>query len=253
MRLLSRFFILIFTLSSCKSLDNRARDNAQLHMQLGLSYLEQKNYPLSLKELLAAEDADPSDPLVQNNLGLLYFIREKYELSVKHFSRAYELNNKFTDAKNNLARVYIELKQFSIAKRLLDEVLADLTYTNVDKAYMNYGLLEFNRSRFKDAKVHFKKLLEIDREGCYAQVFLGRTYLELKENAQAEDQLDKATTFCKPLGIDDAHYFSAIALYRSGHRDDSLIRFKELLSLFPDGKYREQSKKMIDIINKGTL
>lgn len=244
--------ILVF-LSSCKSFDHRADERAELRLQLGISYMQQGNYPVALKELLAAEELNPENPLIHNNLGLLYFVREKYELSVKHFARAYELDPKFTDAKNNLARVYIELKQFAVAQRLLDEVIADLTYSYTAKAYMNYGLLEFNRSRFKLSKQYFKKVLITDREDCFAQVFLGRSFLELKENRQAADQLEKATTFCKMINVDDAHYFSAIALYRIGDKDLSLIRFKELLSLFPQAKYREQSKKMIDIIEKGAL
>lgn len=247
------FLILIFVFTSCASTDDRSDEKAQLHMQLGLSHLERRNYAIALKELLAAEEFAPKNQMIQNNLGLLYFIREKYDLSIKHFSRAYELDHKFTDAKNNLARVYIEIKQFSTAQRLLDEVLADLTYPNAAKAYMNYGLLEFNRSRYKDAKAQFKKVLELDREDCYGQVFLGRSYLELKENKQAVDQLEKATTFCKAVGVDEAHYFSAIAMYRLGNKDQSLLRFQEILNQFPDGKYRDQSKKMINIIEKGTL
>lgn len=252
---LLRLCIIIFLFSSCKSLftDDRSEERAGLRLQLGVSYMQQGNYPLALKELLAAEELDPKNPLIQNNLGLLYFVRDKLELSAKHFSRAYELDNKFTDAKNNLARVYIELKQYGLAQRLLQEVTADLTYPYQIKADMNYGLLEFNRNRFKEAKKHFKNVLLQDREDCFAQVFLGRSFLELKENKQAVDQFEKATTFCKIVGIDDAHYFSAIALYRTGDKDQSLVRFKELLNLFPQAKYREQSKKMIDIIEKGSL
>lgn len=252
---LLRLCIVIFLFSSCASLfkSDRSEERALLRQQLGVSYMQQGNYPLALKELLEAEELDSKNPQIQNNLGMLYFVREKFELSAQHFARAYELDKKFTDAKNNLARVYIELKQFAIAQRLLDEVLADLTYQYPIKADMNYGLLEFNRGRFKEAKKHFRKVLIQDREDCFAQVFLGRSFLELKENTQAVDQLEKATTFCKAMGIDDAHYFSAIALYRTGDKEQSLVRFKELLDLFPQAKYREQSKKMIDIIEKGTL
>lgn len=248
-----RLCLIIFILTSCKSLGDRSEERADLHMHLGVSYMQQGNYPIALKELLAAEELNPNNPLIQNNLGLLYFIRDKLELAAKHFSRAYELDKKFTDAKNNLARVYVELKQFAIAQRLLDEVLADLTYPYAIKAHMNYGLLEFNRNRFKDAKKHFKTVLEQEREDCFAHVFLGRSFLELKETQQASNQLEKATVFCKMINVDDAHYFSAIALYRLGAKDESLIRFKELLSTFPQAKYREQSRKMIDIIEKGAL
>lgn len=250
---LLRLCVVIFLISSCKSFNDRSEERAQLRLQLGNSYMNQGNYPLALKELLEAEKLEPNNPQIHNSLGLLYFAREKFDLSIKHFSHAYELDNKFTDAKNNLARVYIEVKQYSAAERLLKEAYTDLTYQFQIKTDMNYGLLEFSRGRFKEAKKYFKKVLQIDREDCFAQVFLGRSFLELKELIPAVDQLEKATSFCKAIGMDDAHYFAAIALYRNGDRDQSLIRFKEVINLFPQAKYREQSKKMIDIIEKGTL
>ena len=239
--------------SSCGTFREKSPEKAELHMQLAISYLDRKNYPTALKELLLAEEADPDNYHVQNNLGLVYFIRQKYDLSIKHFSQAYKLNPKFTDAKNNLARVHIEIKQFQTAQKLIEQVLTDLTYATPEKAYMNYGLLEFNRSRYKQSKLYFKKVLEINREDCIAHVYYGRSFLELKENRQAIEQLEKSIPFCQPIGIDDAHYFSAIALYRTNQKDQSLTRFNEVLKLFPEGARLESSKKMIRLIEKGSL
>ena len=245
-------FILLFVYS-CGTFKEKSPDRAELHMQLAISYLDRKNYPTALKELLMAEEADPDNHHVQNNLGLVYFIRQKYDLSIKHFTQAYKLNPKFTDAKNNLARVYIEIKQYQTAQKLIEQVLSDLTYATPEKAYMNYGLLEFNRSRYKQSKLYFKKVLEINREDCIAHVYYGRSFLELKENRQAIEQLERSIAFCQPLGVDDAHYFSAIALYRTNQKDQSLTRFNEVLKLFPEGSRIESSKKMIELIEKGSL
>lgn len=247
------FSIIILFVSSCGTFREKSPEKAELHMQLAISYLERKNYPVALKELLLAEEADPENYHVQNNLGLVYFIREKYDLSIKHFSQAYKINPQFTEAKNNLARVNIEIKQFSTAQKLLDQVLADLTFANPEKAYMNYGLLEFNRSRYKQAKLYFKKVLEVSREDCIAHVYYGRSFLELKETRQAIDQFEKSISFCQPIGIDEAHYFSAIALYRANQKSQSLTRFNEVLKLFPEGVRAESSKKMISLIEKGSL
>lgn len=244
---------ILLIVSSCGTFSQKSPEKAELHMQLGLSYLDRKNYPIALKELLLAEEADPENYHVQNNLGLVYFIRGKYDLSIKHFSQAYKINPKFTEAKNNLARVNIEIKQFTTAQKLLDQVLADLTFASPEKAYMNYGLLEFNRSRFKQAKLYFKKVLEINREDCIAHVYYGRSFLELKENRPAIELLEKSISFCQPIGIDEAHYFSAIALYRDNQKSQSLARFNEVLKLFPEGVRVEPSKKMITLIEKGSL
>jgi type IV pilus assembly protein PilF len=174
------------------------------------------------------------------------------DLSLLHYTRATELSPKFTEAKNNLARVYIEVKQYIKAESLLNQVIEDLTYTNQATAYMNYGLMRFNQKRFADAKVLFRKVLESDREYCFAQVYLGRSYLELGENQDAVVQLEKAAPLCLPRKIDEAHYFSAIAHYRLGQKDKSLLRFQEVTQLFPDGANFLSAQKMIQIIKKGS-
>lgn len=252
---LFKLFILILILNisfSCTTPSKEAQtERASIKMQLGVSFLEQNNLPLALKELLGAEELDSSNALIQSNLGLVYFLRKKMDLSLLHYTRATELNPKFTEAKNNLARVYIEVKQYIKAEALLNQVIEDLTYTNQATAYMNFGLMRFNQKRFADAKVLFRKVLESDREYCFAQVYLGRSYLELGENQDAVIQLEKAAPLCLPRKVDEAHYFSAIAHYRLGQTDKSLLRFQEVTQLFPDGANFTSAQKMIQIIKKG--
>ncbi len=228
-------------------------ESAKLHLQLAVSLIEKDNYPLALKELLIAQDLEPSNPVVQSYLGLVYFNRDRYDLAEEHYKRAVRLKSDFTDAKNNLARVYVESSQYKLAEKYLKEVLDDYTYTDFTKAYINYGLLEFKRKNYKQALVFLFKNLEKDRENCLSQVYVGRSYLELAENRLAVEQLNKAIAFCQPLEIDDAHYYNAIALFRNNQKDLAQIRFEELLKLFPVGKNRENARKMLDVIKKGTL
>jgi len=245
------FFALCTVIAGCASTENINKEKADLRMQNGVAHIQNDNLPLALKELLIAEELDPENPLIHNNLGLVYFLRQKFELSIKHFSKAVQLKNNFTEAKNNLARVYIEVKQYSKAEQLLNEVVSDLTYGNLAGAYMNYGLMRFAQNRFADAKTLFRKVLEWNREDCYGQVYYGRSFLELGQTKDAADQLDKATPFCLVDKIDEAHYYSAIAHYRSGNKDKALARFNETIKLFPQGTNLKNAEKMILMIKRG--
>jgi type IV pilus assembly protein PilF len=246
------FAITIFTLVSCSSVPSLKKERASLKMQLGISHIENNNLPLAMKEMLAAEELDPSSALIQSNLGLIYFLRQKTDMAAKHYSNAVRLQPDFTEAKNNLARIYIELKQYNKAESLLNEVLEDLTYANLPAAQMNYGLMRFNQKQFSEAKKLFRKVLESDRENCYAQVYLGRSYLELGANQDAIHHLDKAAPLCLPSKIDEAHYYSGIAHYRVGEKNKSLLRFQDVVKLFPGGLNYKSAQKMIDIIQKGS-
>ena len=247
----SLFLSSLSLLQGCASTyQNNKQRSAELKMEIGVSHLQRNNLPLALKELLAALELDPKNPYVQNNLGIVYFLREKFDLSVKYFSEAVNLSPTFTEAKNNLARVYIEQKQYSKASRLLDEVLADLTYTNTHSAYFNYGILYFNQNKFDQAKMYLSKILNENREDCYTQVYYARSLMETNSAKLAAEQFDKATQYCMIEQVDDAHFFGAIAYYRIGNKQKALARFEELVKIFPEGKHRAKASEMIRLIQK---
>lgn len=251
---MNKFIILLFAfgmVSCATKISEEKNETAELHLQIANDYLKKENYPIALKELLIAEDLDPNNPAVQANLGLVYFMRERYELSEKHYKKAISIKPDYTDAKNNLGRVYVEIGQYKQAEVLLKDVLSDLTYIDFPKAYANYGVLEFKRKNYASATGYFKKSLERDRENCYTQVYLGRCYLELKDTTYAVLQLEKAIPFCQQIGADEAHFYSAIALYRNDQKDKARIRFEELIRLFPSGYNIEKAQKMLELLKKG--
>ena len=253
---LFRFVLILLgflTVCGCRTTSLEKREAAELHLQIATSHLKSENYPMALKELLIAEDLDSGNAETQAQLGLVYFLRERYELSEKHYRRALSLKPDFTDAKNNLARSYIELGQYKKAEAVLKDVLNDLTYNDFPRALANYGVLEFKRQNYPKAVEYFKKSLERDRENCYTQVFLGRSYLEMNELADAVKQLDRAVGFCLPIDNDEAHYFSAIAYFRDKQKEQARLRFEELIKLFPNGPNADKSRKVLDMINKGAL
>lgn len=246
--------IFYFALQSCVSMPNTEnQESAELHMQIAVSYIQKDNLPSALKELLIAEDLAPKNAAVQSNLGLVYFLRERYEISERHYLQAISYRPDYTEAKNNLARVYTETGQYRKAEPLLQEALKDLTYNDYPSVYANYGILEFKRKRYSMATTYLKKSLEIDRENCLTQVYLGRSYLEMNELTLATDQLEKAISFCQPLGIDEAHYYGALAFYRNSQRDRAMVRFEEMIKFFPTGPNNEKAKKMLALIKKGNL
>ena len=247
-------FIGYFILSGCALKPSQEKEEkAFLHLQLATEYIKSENYPVALKELLIAEELSPKNPAVQANLGLVYFMRERYELAEKHYAKAISLKPDFTDAKNNLGRAYIEIGQYKKAEVLLKEVLSDLVYTDFPKAHANYGILEFKRKNYSSAIGQLKKSLEKDRENCFTQVYLGRSFLELKDLRLAISQLDKAIPFCEQINSDEAHFYSAIALYRNNQTNLAKFRFEEILRIFPLGYNADKAQKMLELIKKGSL
>ena len=245
------FILFLGFFSACTSIDPDLRKRANNRVEVADAMIRAQNYPGALKELMTAESEDPKNASVQDSLGRVYFAREKYELSEKHFLKALQLQPNFTQARNNLARAYIETDRYTRAEELLKVAVEDLTFSDYQITYANFGILEFKRNNFPKAIMYLKKSLEKDRENCETQVYLGRSILESGDLEGAVTQLDRSVSFCSQADSDSGHYYSAIALYRAGQIDKAQLRFEELLSLFPNGPSHEKAQKMIDIIKKG--
>jgi len=235
----------------CSSLSKDSEATADLHMRIGTAHFDNGDYPTALKELLEAEKLAPNNPLIHNNLGLTYFMRERYDLAEKSLRRAIELNEKYSDARNNLARVLIEVRKYKDAEAELNLVLKDLTYGGVSRAWINMGLLRFAQKNWRGSRDAFSKALAQAREDCVAQTFYGRSLFGLADYPSAAEALDRAVGFCQRQSYDEPHYFSALAWYRAGDRDRALARFEQITKLYPDGKYRDKARAMLDLIKKG--
>ncbi len=244
-------FYACLTLTSCVS-NSEKKDKAELFMHRGISLIEAGNLPGALKDLLSAQDLDPKNPIIQNNLGLVYFMREKLDISIQHFTKAIELNNSYTEARNNLSRVLIEKKKFKEAQSQLQIVMNDLTYGNQEGANINQGLLYFNKGEFLKSQEAFLKTLQFNPENCLAQSFFGRAYLELNNTAKAAEALDRAVSLCQRELFDEPHFYSAIAHFRIGEKEKAKTRFNEIIKFYPKGKYKEKARAMLDLIEKGT-
>jgi type IV pilus assembly protein PilF len=240
--------LFFFCLVSCVTAEKKER--AQLHQRIGLSYYEAGNYPLALRELKTAYDLDSDNPVILNNLGLTYFMRERLDLAEEYIRRAIKNQADYTDARNNLARVLIELKKYADAEKELHIVLEDLTYTAQDRAYVNLGLVYFNQRQYTKAREAFLKSVNIQRDSCTANTYLGKSHFELQNYSKAAEVLDNAIGFCQRAFYDEPHYYSALTYYRLGETQKSVARFEEIIKLYPNGQYRDKSRAMLDLIKK---
>lgn len=223
---------------------------AQVHFEVGTSQLMSGNYPQALSELITAERLDPSNPLIQNNLGLAYSLRGNPPLAEVHLRKAIALRSNYTDAKNNLAQVLLDRGQYDLAITEATQVANDLTYAEPEKPQIIIGTAYFKKNQFSQALPYLQKAIEYQRDSCLAHSFYGRTLYELRNLKRASDALDQAVGFCQRLQFDEPHYYSALTYYQLGQRAKAEARFESLLKLYPQGKYIDKSKEMLETIRR---
>lgn len=242
------FLILTFFVG-CQSLQEK-EERANLIMQSGVALYEAGRYPEALRDLLRAYKISPRNPAITNALGLTYHARGRSDLAIKYLMESISSDSNFTEARNNLVRIYIETRDFKSAAQQLVLVKKDLTYSALDKVYVNEGLLYFDQKQFARALVPFEKAIDYSRDSCPAHHLYGKSLFELKRYVDAAAALDRAVVFCQKIGSDEPHYLSALAHYRSGDKRKAAIRFEEITKLYPDGPYFERSKSLLEIVKK---
>jgi type IV pilus assembly protein PilF len=239
--------LLSITLVSCVSA-KKEQNEADLHLRIGTAHLAKGNFPYALAELQTAERLDPQNSMVQNNLGLVYFFDERYEDSAQHLERAFKIKPDFTEARNNHARVMIELGRYDVAIGELKAVLADLTYPEPAKAWVNMGLAYFRKGDFSSARDKFAKAVELDRDHCLAQTYYGRSLLELGKLGDAASALDNAVVICKQAKFDEPRYFSGLTYYKLGKTTSAIARMEEVVQLYPQGRYAKRAESMLKLM-----
>lgn len=246
MRLLM-FLMLVISLAGCTS-TQRNREEADLRLRIGTSFIQKRDFPAAIRELQKAEKLDPKNETVQNNLGLAFFMRERFPQAEEKFRRAVELRSTYSEAKNNLSRVLIEMGRYTEAIKLLDQVTEDLTFYDPEKAWNNLALAYFRKGDFKSAKNKLAEALKINRDSCYAQTLYGRSELELKNFAGAAESLDRAIVACKNSGFEEPHYFSALTYYKLGNSGKATARMEEVIQLYPNTDYAKKAKEFLQLM-----
>jgi Tfp pilus assembly protein PilF len=243
-------FFIFFSMVGCASWTSRSREEANLHLQIGTSALQAGQYPQALSELLTAEQLDGHNPVIQNNLGLAYYFRERPDLAERHIRQALSLQSDYTDARNNLSRILADRGQYKEAYEQARLAAEDLTYPSPEKPQINMGIALFRIGDFANAKTHFLKALNYQHDNCLANSYYGRSLYELRDFPHAAQALDRAVSFCQKDLFDEPHYYSALTYFQLGKKAKAETRFEELMKLYPNGKYRDKAKEMLDIIRR---
>ena len=103
---------------------------------------------------------------------------------------------------------------------------------------------------FNGAKNAFSKAVDFQRDSCEAQNNYGRSLYELKDYRKASDALDRAIGFCQRTQFDEPHYYSALSYYQLGEVDKAKSRLDEVIKFYPNGKYIDKAKGLLETINK---
>lgn len=165
---------------------------AQASRILGEEYLRQGKFRAALKELKKAEQLDPGDHIIHDDLGLAYYNLGNQELAITHFKKTLALNDGYTPARNNLGNAYAENREWEKAIEQYKIVTDDLLYATPHFPYSNLGRVYYELKEYKLAEQYYYKALRLKPGFDRALYGLGITYLAMGRVPDAITKLEKA-------------------------------------------------------------
>jgi tetratricopeptide (TPR) repeat protein len=199
------------------------REQANLFLNKGISFIEVGQYSRALKELLEAEKYSSNNPKIHYFLGMAYHGIGLKDEAIKEFKEAISLKDDYSEAHNYLGTLYSDAGLWDQAIDEFNKALANHIYETPAMAYYNQawayyskkeyqtaltkyrealnrepmtalrpqiekniGLIYYEQANIIEAIQHFKKSIELNSVLYDAQFFLGECYLKIKDNNGAK-------------------------------------------------------------------
>ena len=92
-------------LLSCSAPTLDMKREASARMQMGVTYLEQRNLPAAMRELTKASELDPENPEIDMTLGLAYQARGDLSKAEEYLRSAVRKKPDYAEAHNNMGNL----------------------------------------------------------------------------------------------------------------------------------------------------
>ncbi len=129
---------------------------------LGIISDLRSDFPLAMLYYKEAEQLDPRNPVVANNLGYSHYMQEQWSSAEAAFSRALKSNSKYSPAWRNLGLTYARQQRYDEALYALEQAMSQ------HQAYNDIGYICMISGHYQDAARFFRKA--IDTNPKYYQV-----------------------------------------------------------------------------------
>ncbi len=159
--------------------DGKARENAQLQTQLGISYMRQGKLERALQRFQSAETVDPTYAPTQNALGLLYERLRQPQEAGRRYRRATELDPTFASARNNYGGWLCRTGEFAEAEAQFRAAAENPLYDVPHLALFNAGVCMQRKGDNAAAMKYFRRCL--DRNPKFSQSLYALSALNLTE------------------------------------------------------------------------
>lgn len=149
-------------LQGCAGPSPQQKKEASARMEMGVTYLQQRNLPAAMRELTKASDLDPENPEIDMMLGLAYQARGDLGKAEEHLRIAIEKKPDYAEAHNNLGNLMSQLGRGEEAIREYEQAAANVLYPTPEYAYYNMAREYFRRKELDKAEEKYERAIALN-------------------------------------------------------------------------------------------
>ncbi len=235
----------VAALSGCASKSATGKP-ASYHYQMGVSYLEERNFTAALTDLSEAEKLDPNNPELQYNLGRTLVGKRRLDLAERKFLRALALKPNYSEARNDLGVLYLETGHWDNAIQQFRAVKDDLFYPNHEHATINLGLAYLGKTDYTAALEEFSSARAANPRNPIVRASIGRVLFAQGKTEQAVQEYRKALEIAPEYA--SAHYHLGLALMKLSKLSAARDAFKEVVRIAPDTELGRLATGYVDLL-----
>lgn len=149
---------------------------AEAHKNVGIAFLESREFANALRELQKAYDILRDDPLLLNSIALSYKGLRNNEKAEEFFQKALKIAPDYYDTYTNLASFYIDQNRPERAKQYLLQLLSFNNYSTPEFAHYNLAMILIREDNKNLAIEHLKNAIDKAPDFLHAYIQLGLLY-----------------------------------------------------------------------------
>lgn len=154
--LLAILMPLLLAAAGCGTTSGERSREAELHYQMGVSYLNEGKVQAAYVQLQMALQTEPRNKDILNSIGLVHLHLEEYEKAADFFEKAVEQDQNFSEGFNNLGVSYMKLKRWDPAAAAFRKALSNPLYQTPERAYYNLGMCLYRTGQYDQAVNAFR-------------------------------------------------------------------------------------------------
>ncbi len=238
----SSLFVFLMTTACTRPVSEEKQLEAQTLYEVGVSQLQDANYPDAISNLHSAYDLRPDSPEVLLHLGLAYLGARRLTEAEKYVSRACSLSEKYALCWNNLSAVYLAQGRFAESVIAAEKAIEIVTFPSPHLSWGNKGDALFHLGELADSRSALEKALKYRPQHCRNRALLSRTLLQMAKFEDARQQSFLIRKFCPAEAR--ILLWDAYLSYRLGYITEARKTFEAIVSTFND-------KDSVEVAHRG--